>query len=866
MKILFRTLLISVSLLFSLSPCYAQQAWLSAPLANALEAENVNKQFLKVNIILREKVNLDSLQTVFRNEKTELPVRAKTTIRLLMEKANTTQKNILAHINANNHSAKNIQPLWICNLIIAELKPPLIKKLQQFSEIEYMELATEHIVEPVAFSASKQLATKTLNGHEPGLSVIGSPFMWNLGYTGHGRRMYSVDTGCWTQHPAIGSRFLGNFFPMQQCWFPYDSPLPADKSSSHGTHILGTTLGLHAANNDTIGSAFNAYWIATDPIVQNPADVRPMSELMLAFQFAMNPDGDTATTDDIPDAINNSWGIASNQQADTLCTSFVADVFNAVEAVGIASIHSAGNNGPAAQTIGRPAFINTSLVNLFAVGAVNAHDLNFPIASFSSRGPSFCATGGSLEIKPEVSAPGVNVRSSIGQNGYDEFSGTSMASPHVTGAVLLLKEAFPFLPGEEIKYALYYTALDLGEPGEDNTYGMGIISVEAAYHYLAQNYSPVPPAVNHYDIAVEQILSPANDGFTCTQNFSPVIILKNKGMNPLTQADIFYGLSGGNESLFTWSGNLAPNESETLTLPAISFSGTGNIEFLVRAQLPDSINEYDYINNRRISRFNYRPTFDLPFMEDFENGIAPEVWFINNPDFDLTWDTVLTSGLGWDSYAAYLPFGSAIINNRTDDMISPILNLAGADSVTLRFDMSYQHKHNALSDSVSVFVSNDCGATFPHKIWQKGGTALSTWSINTNNFIPSLPEHWREETVNISQFAGEEIMLKFTGKNRRGNYFTIDNIWIYNGNKPASLGEVQALKISAYPNPAENYFSLETNQQGALMIYDLTGNEVYSTVILQARNVISIENLAAGIYLLHFGNESSNVYFKLLKK
>ena len=72
-----------------------------------------------------------------------------------------------------------------------------------------------------------------------------------------------------------------------------------------------------------------------------------------------------------------------------------------------------------------------------------------------------------------------------------------MAAPHVSGAVLLLKEAFPYLSGEELLMALYLTAVDLGDPGEDNTYGMGLIDVDAAFQYLANSNLPIDP-LNQY--------------------------------------------------------------------------------------------------------------------------------------------------------------------------------------------------------------------------------------------------------------------------------------------------------------------------------------------------------------------------------
>jgi len=84
-------------------------------------------------------------------------------------------------------------------------------------------------------------------------------------------------------------------------------------------------------------------------------------------------------------------------------------------------------------------------------------------------------------------AQGSNVRSSVEGGGYDYKDGTSMATPHVAGAIGLLKSAFPDATPYELKAALLFSAHDLGPSGEDNTYGMGIINLPDAYEFLKQS-------------------------------------------------------------------------------------------------------------------------------------------------------------------------------------------------------------------------------------------------------------------------------------------------------------------------------------------------------------------------------------------
>jgi subtilisin family serine protease len=134
--------------------------------------------------------------------------------------------------------------------------------------------------------------------------------------------------------------------------------------------------------------------------------------------------------------VNNSWGCPRREgcQADTLRTA----VEN-LRAAGQMMVVSAGNEGPACGTVEDPPAPYDAV---FSVGAIDRAD---HAASFSSRGP--VAVGGSQLVKPDVVAPGVDIRSSV-PGGYASLLGTSMAGPHVAGVVALLWSADPALAGD----------------------------------------------------------------------------------------------------------------------------------------------------------------------------------------------------------------------------------------------------------------------------------------------------------------------------------------------------------------------------------------------------------------------------------
>ncbi|MBR9920205.1 MAG: S8 family serine peptidase [Bacteroidetes bacterium] len=567
-------------------------------LFGSLQAQNINTAVLSQNlldkietdpqgahdfyILLKDQVEIREMALRFNELKSPVSERAPQVLEALQQKARETQGPLLEFLN--NHPATktgSVNEYWITNVIYATGTAELIAELSLREDVGYIDL--DGPVELVSVEESCEFLPVSPDGVEPGLEAINSRFMWDMGYTGYGRIGFISDTGVDPDHPSLRDNYRGVYAPNDESFFNDQYPFDCD---DHGTHVAGTVVGLDRVERDTIGVAYNSHWIGGATIcgIQGQGTVS-------AFQWALNPDGNIGTTEDMPDVINNSW---RNPNVD-FCMNEYVSVLNALDAAGVAVVFSAGNEGPGDMTITRPHNINTDIVNTFTVGALNGSTTTFPIADFSSRGPSICGGTGSLLIKPEVSAPGVSVRSCVPDGGYGLKSGTSMAAPHTSGAILLLKEAFPDAAGNDIKRALYFTCTDLGAPGEDNDYGMGMINLEEAFYYLIdQGFTPVDPIVEHDAVIVDM---EQNDIYCEGLPLAPIVTVENGGTNSLTSFVVEYYCDNGPVFEYEWEGLLMPGERVTVELPGETAS-LGAEWVYAEVKSPNGLEEEKPLNNK----------------------------------------------------------------------------------------------------------------------------------------------------------------------------------------------------------------------------------------------------------------------------
>lgn len=473
--------LLTLSLLVLLMAANAQAGFMTPGLERQLEGQNEN-EIAKVLVVMKDQADINSLNWELHDSKADVDVRHSVVLNTLQSTAQNSQGDLLASLEASKANGRILgyTPHWIVNAIVVVGTVEAIRELAQRDDVERVEadLIVE-LIQPIQSDKEPRLNAGTRGiGMTPGVQAVNAPQVWEeLGIDGTGVVVGILDTGVDGNHIALADRWRGNYAPAEECWLDAanlgDPDFPVDRHY-HGTHVMGTITGLAA--DDTIGVAPGALWIASN-IINSGTGAAFDNGVITSLEFMADPDGDPETHLDVPAVVQNSWGVNEGFSGYYDCDSRWWDAIDNCEAAGVCLTWSAGNEGPGGTSLRSPADRAASPNNCFSVGSTLAY-APYNISSFSSRGPSGC--GGEFAMKPEICAPGSDIYSAQPGGGYQLLSGTSMAGPHVAGVVALMKASNPNIDVITIKEVLMATAIDLGDAGEDNTYGHGFIDAYQA--------------------------------------------------------------------------------------------------------------------------------------------------------------------------------------------------------------------------------------------------------------------------------------------------------------------------------------------------------------------------------------------------
>lgn len=670
-------------------------------------------------IFLSTQANLSGAKRLTsKSEKSEYVFQA------LTSTAQSTQKPVIDELDRLGVEHRSY---WIANMLWVRSDLATIQLIAERYDVAHL-YANPHILmdAPIGQVAS----TIRTNAVEWNIAKVNAPQVWAMGYTGQGVVIGGQDTGYAWDHPALKDHYRGwngQSAVHDYNWFDAtlaQSTLPVDPHG-HGTHTMGTMVGDDGDQNQ-IGMAPGARWIGCRNMDANGAG--SPETYIACYQWFIAPtrlDGSEPRPDLAPDVINNSWSCPPAEGCNT--ASLLIPVQNVV-AAGIVTTHSAGNSGNACKSVSEPAAIYDES---FTVGATDGND---DIASFSSRGP--VTIDGSGRLKPDITAPGVSIRSSV-PGGYSLMSGTSMSAPHVAGLVALLISAQPALRGQvdQIEAIIEHTAVPIplsacdssGVP--NNTYGWGRMDALAAVQSLQQ--------LQLGKTASAPVVEPG-DLITYT-----ISITNSAGTSPTTNVVLTDTIPAGSAFMsatqpFVFNGNTIRWD-----FPLLESHATRTVEMVVLVDITSTnvIINGDYaVQSDQVAMVHGQPVITLlENPQPLELSKTASSNMVEPGDF-ITYTLIITHGAGFDPTTNViltdtLPAGSTFVS-----ATPPYSNNDG----TVRWDFPSMDPQDTrivelvvrVNNPITGSIINDGYAVQSDQVPQVHGQPVTTQIIRYHSYLP----------------------------------------------------------------------------------------------------------------------------------
>ena len=479
----------------------------------------------------------------------------------------------------------------------------------------------------------------------------------------------------------------------------------------------------------------------------------------------------------------------------------------------------------------------------------------------ANAGTATVASGaaGSLKLHVAVIEEDINYPSAPGSNGETVFyqvmrkmvpdaSGTTMADSWTAGQtqMFVFKVAAPSYLANLNKVAVVAFIQDNSNK-----------SVLNAARTSVQTIAGLP------DIGLNAFTA-ATPGL-CNGTTTPMVTIKNEGSLAITSASVAYAINGGTPVTQNWTGSLSAGATAVVSFPQVTLpAGTNSLVATVSS--PNGTGDVNGMNNMSApliaAVLNNTPT-PAPYSEGMEstsfNSIpAGHVLLYNTATKPLV--TVVSKaqvnglpqelgGYGQSTKSLMVDFFT-MQSGAQASIITPKVS-----GITANHKLYFNHAYASYAgeaDGLKVFVSSNCGATWTN-VYDKSGTALATAANSTSRFFPQ-PTQWYPNTISLSQYAGQELIVKFECNSAYGNNLWLDNFWI----NTAALGEeeIQAAQAKLYPNPARDAVkvSLQVSEAGEALVEVINLNG--QTVIARSTSVeagmqsidLQVGDLANGVY------------------
>jgi photosystem II stability/assembly factor-like uncharacterized protein len=373
------------------------------------------------------------------------------------------------------------------------------------------------------------------------------------------------------------------------------------------------------------------------------------------------------------------------------------------------------------------------------------------------------------------------------------------------------------------------------------------------------------PSVYSLDAGVTTILQPAS--LLCANTFTPEVRIKNYGQTNINTITINYQIDSGNILTYTWNGVLAPGNTTDVVLPAVT-TASGTHSILAFTTDPNGSADQNTFNDTRTKTFDVNSNVvTAPVVEGFENATFPPAsWSVVDPNVPPMLVRITTaSGFG-NSTACTRARGRVIASAYASLLSSPIDFSTLAAPVSLSFSVAYAMYNSSSTDSLNVYVTTDCGATWIRK-YSKTATALATAPIVPANFTPTASQ-WRTELIDLSAYAGQPaVQVRFEFYVDLGNNIHVDDINLIDAN--IGINDPEHPSVSVFPNPSAGmvHFNLPSDEAATIGIYSAIGSLVKEISVKENSVDVNINDLQTGIYVYRYSTANSKpVIGKLVKE
>ncbi|MEC0135365.1 S8 family serine peptidase [Paenibacillus macerans] len=676
-------------------------------------------------------------------------------ISALRETASRTQFSLENYLRQEQKSGevKDYKSYFIVNAMAVTSTKEVLDQIALFPEVEKILPNEERFLDKVEIdkqeaAAGQGTSVKDAAADNAGaaavkpssvewnIAQVNAPEVWAQGIDGTGIVVANLDTGVEYTHPALRAKWrgfdaAGNIVNPELSWYDPHShaSLPAD-THGHGTHTMGTMVGSEPDGSNQIGVAPGAKWIAVR--IFNPSTTDAI--ILDGGQWLLAPvDAEGNLHPELaPDVVNNSWGGGSGLDE------WYRPVVQAWRDAQIFPEFSAGNvdedNPGGPGSVANPA----NYPEAFATGAT---DINRNLADFSLLGPSPYG-----EIKPEVSAPGVNIRSSVPGGGYEGgWNGTSMAGPHTTAIAALLLQANHSLTVDQLEEVLTSTATPRTDSQFPNTpnngYGHGIVNALDAVGSVLEGVGTVSGrVVTAGDDFVEPVLehtppSLIYEGFDVT-------LTAHAADNVAVTSVEFYAREAGTEHYLYLPAKRVSGTSQDgvyeATVPSF-LVGTAGLEYYIRVSDYGG-NGFDTAPYSVTVSAGIQPGYE----QDFETGVigyasggTGNTWAwgapVSGPGSAYSGEKVYATNLS-GTYSA----------NANSYLLAPPIDLTGSpEGALLSFKHWYDLENNR--DYGTVYIASE----------------ESDYAFAPAAEFTGTSGGWKTQYIDLRPYAGQQVYLQF---------------------------------------------------------------------------------------------------------